>query len=314
MKKQVYYLVTIVAVFLALNSCKKTETNDPTPPAPLSVVNYALTNAYSSNVYPISPYVCENENLFITDIDGQILIYDLNFNFIDQFKDGNNKTPIGHVYQHNSLGEIFIYNHWAHELEKYDASRNFLKEIDNLPDLEDRTWAFAIGTNDDVYVLGDSIIYRYDKDLNPINQTSDISALFNHGNYGFRLSGVTCDNQGNVYVTADVQDTAGEGFDSFLKFDNALNFVGQKGGNWTLNAPRGIAVDEAGVIYIVNRSHSNIKAFDTNFELLMKTAENDDSGTSGGKMLQPYNIWYHNNLLYVTDKEAHNIVVFNKYQ
>jgi DNA-binding beta-propeller fold protein YncE len=80
--------------------------------------------------------------------------------------------------------------------------------------------------------------------------------------------------------------------------------LGQKGGNWTLNAPRGLVVDEAGVIYIVNRAHSNVKAFDASFNLLMKTAENDDSGTSGGKMLEPLNIWYHNNLLYVTDKEA----------
>jgi hypothetical protein len=223
-----FFFVVVVAMLLTAG-CKKTETADPpAPPASLSVVDYVLTNAYSTNVYPISPYICENNSLFLTDIDGSILIYDLDFNYIDQFVDGNNKTPIGHVYQHNSQGEIFIYNHWAHELEKYDANRNYLKEIDNLPDLEDRTWAFAIGANDDVYVLGDSIIYRYDSDLNFINQTTDISALFNHGSYSFRLSGITCDNQGNVYVTADVNDTAGEGYDSFLKFDNALNFIRSK--------------------------------------------------------------------------------------
>jgi len=275
-----------------------------------------LNDFYNNNQFPLS-IALNNDKIYIGDNDMNITIFDADYTYLDELKNNNGAKIGASIIRFKNNDAFFIYNPEFNYLRCYCPVHKRENEINGLPELSDNyvNPIFVDRQNRLFLIYDNHTIHRYNSDLTgPVAITADIGSLFEHGGYDFKIMDICTDNFNKVYISVDVNDTQGEGYDAVLKFDNDLNFIAAIGGNWTLNGPHGIAFDDANYMYVVNRFHHVVKVFDTDLKFVTMSWENlDDPGSTDGQLNQPIGIRIKDNKVYVTEKDNHCVTVYTTY-
>ena len=316
-KKIICLLFCLPLIFLSCSKDNDKKQDElPSVTHDFKYLESALNDFYTSDQIPLSIDI-KNDKIYIGDDDMNITIFDADFTYLGELENSYGVKITSNVVRFKRNDGFFIYNPQFKYLRCYNATGHREAEINGLPDLGDNyIYPLFLDLQDRLFVIYDNqTIRRYNPDLTgPMATTVNVGTLFEHGNYDFKIMNICTDNFNKVYISIDVNDTQGEGYDAVLKFDNDLNFIAALGGNWTLNGPHGIAFDDANYMYVVNRFHHVVKVFDTNFNLVTMSWENlDDPGSTGGQLNQPIGIRIKDNKVYVTEKDNHCVTVYTTY-
>ena len=96
-----------------------------------------------------------------------------------------------------------------------------------------------------------------------------------------------------------------------LGYSYSTQWGTQGAGNGQLQSPRGVAVDEAGNVYVADTDNNRIQKFDSAGNYLTKWGS---AGTGEGKFQNPVGIAADQlGLVYITDAGNNRIQVFNSY-
>ena len=306
----------IFLLVIAFSSCEKDKDDPPTaqPAQALDIDRYVLGSHFSHNDYPIDLTFNIDGDLLVTDNQNKIWIFNSDFEPLGKLEDDQGNELFARTLILGDNGDLYLYHHYDLTLKRYNKNGSLLAELNNLQNhyVDGRARPMCLAPNGLIYFIrNDSTIITYNPDLSPAAfEITGVDKLFEHGTYTYQLMGITADDMGNIYLTANVNDTAGEGYDAVIKFDPSLNFDTAIGGNWMFNSPLGLCFD-AGYLYVVNRAHSCVKVFDRSLQKIDQTQPNDMGGSSGGKMEQPLNIILASQKFYVTDRENHNLAIFH---
>lgn len=315
-KKLVSLLLCLPFLLLACEKDNDKKQDDPQPTKKeFSFIETSLSDYYTLDITPIS-IDFKDDQLYIGDEDMDISIFDKDYTFLGLEETQGGAPIYAYTLRHRRQNGFFIYNQHYNYMMGYDGNCHRVCEINNLPDLENELIsAIDVDIFDNVFLIYDhNTINKYDCDFNgPNASVTNISNLFNHGTYPFEIMSICVDNNQNVYIAVDVDDENGEGYDAVLHFDNELNFVRHLGGNGTFNGPCGIAFDAANNMYVVNRWHSVVKVFNTDFEQVAISGNIDSPGAQNGKLDEPIGIRINKNKVYITERNNHRISVFTAY-
>jgi hypothetical protein len=315
-KKLNCLLLCLPFLFLA---CEKDndKTQDELPPAvhEFTFIETALNDYFTENTSPLS-IDFKNDQIYIGDIDMNINHFDNDYTYLGLLQTSGLANINANTVRFKRIDGFYVHNQEYNFLMCYDATGHREGEINNLPDL-DNQYITAIDCDlfDNVYLIYDSqTIHKYNADLSgPTIIRSNIGDLFEHGVYDFKIMSIAVDNEQNIYISVDVYDDQGEGYDAVLKFDNQLNFLESIGGNWAFNGPCGIAFDDANYMYVVNRWNAVVKVFNNQMELVTMSGEIDLPGADDGLLDEPIGIRIDNKKVYITEKGNHRISVFTSF-
>ena len=276
----------------------------------------AFNDFYTNNITPVSIEFYEDQ-FYIGDDNTSVNNFDADQTYLGELKNLHGVIIQSNIVRFKNDGGYFIYNPELRYLRCYSSIGRREVEINDLPDLGDMIInAINLDRQTRLFMIYDhQTIHRYNANLSgPVAISENIGSLFEHGEYGFKIMAIATDQFNKVYISVDVEDEQGEGYDAVLKFDSDFNFITSIGGNWTFNGPRGIAFDEANYMYVVNQYNHVVKVFDTDFNLATMSWENlDDPGSTGGQMDQPIGIRINDDKVYVTEKVNHRVSVFTTY-
>jgi tripartite motif-containing protein 71 len=139
---------------------------------------------------------------------------------------------------------------------------------------------------------------------NNTNNVSSLISTFGRGSLNTPgemnfPSGVTVDNDGNVYVCS-VSDSA------ISKFDKDGNFITR----WSMSSCFGLEADEDNNIYVAVRRQHKVMKFDSNGTLLLEWGSR---GNGDGQFNFPNDVAINNKLhrIYIADSENRRIQVFD---
>lgn len=313
---KLFYLLLCLPIFL-LSCNKDDEKQDDLPPAApeFKFIETALHDYYDLDKTPISIDFLDDQ-LYIADNEMEVGIFDDDFTFVRIFTNSGNVPIKAYTVRFKRQSGFYIHNQNYNYLMCFDESGHREAELNNLPDLDnDYISAMDIDLLDNVFLIYNSnTIHKYNPDLSTLISTTTLGDLFDHASYDFTVMAIAVDNNQNVYVSIDVNDTQNEGLDAVLKFDNELNFVKSIGGNWLFSGPCGIAFDNNNYMYVVNRWHSVVKVFNTKLNSVATSGDIDVSGDTDGLLDEPIGIRINNNRVYITEKENHRISVFTTYR
>ena len=277
----------------------------------------AFNDFYNNNLTPASIDFNNDDQFYIGDDNMGVTIFDADFTYLGELKNLHGVNISTNIVRFKNDGGYFIYNPELRYLRCYTSTGRREVEINDLPDLDNMyVNAINIDRQTRLFMIYDhQTIHRYNANLSgPVAVSESIGSLFEHGEYSFQITSIATDQFNKVYISVDVDDTQGEGYDAVLKFDADLNFITSIGGNWTFNGPHGIAFDEANYMYVVNRYDHVVKVFDTDFNLATMSWETlDDPGSTGGQMNQPIGIRINDDKVYVTEMVNHRVSVFTTY-
>jgi hypothetical protein len=316
-KKFIYLLFCLPLIFF---SCSKDDDKKQDEPPIVThefkYIESSLNDFYTTDQFPLSIDL-NNNKIYIGDRDKNIAIFDADYTYLGDLKNRYGVKIEASIVRFKKDDGFFIYHPKFNYLRCYSAIGKREAEINNLPELFNNSInPIFIDRQDRLFLVYDNhTIKRYNPDLTgPVASTVNIGSLFEHGEYGYTIMDICTDKFNKVYISIDVEDTQGEGYDVVIKFDNDLNFISVLGGNWIFNGPHGIAFDDANYMYVVNRFHHVVKVFDTDQNLVTMSWENlDDPGSTGGQLNQPIGIRIKDNKVYVTEKENHCVTVYTTY-
>lgn len=176
----------------------------------------------------------------------------------------------------NSKGHILVFNRGKHVLMEFDGDGKFLRSLaDGIftnphglrVDDEDNIW-----TTDNV----SHIVVKMDRDgrVRMVLGMKDSSSDWHHFGHlkGFdEPNDIAFGRAGEIYVTQG----HGKGESRVLKFDADGDFLkswgGEGAGPGQFNVPHSIVIDDAGLIYIADRSNQRIQVFDAEGTYLRET-------------------------------------------
>jgi len=87
--------------------------------------------------------------------------------------------------------------------------------------------------------------------------------------------------------------------------------VSSKGGFGTFSAPSDIAVDESGMVYVLDSGNNRVVVFDKKLNFV-KSIETFKNGSKKETLLQPAGIFARNNKLYISDTENARVLITDK--
>ncbi|MCK5242318.1 SMP-30/gluconolactonase/LRE family protein [bacterium] len=213
--------------------------------------------------------------VYVTDADNHcVRKYDADGDLIEDWVcNGHFDLPAG-VAVDNAGKNIYVADLRNDRIQKFDANGNFITEWGSY-------WSFTDVTSDE-----------------------DGDGKFN------QPSGVAVDNAGNVYV-ADLHNHR------IQKFDANGNFItkwgsetGESGAaDGEFNQPSGVAVDNAGNVYVADQGNDRIQKFDENGDHL---ATWGSEGSLDGQFKDPFGIAVDNaGNIYVADVHNYRIQKFD---
>ena len=316
--KSIICLLFCLPLFFLSCSKDNDEKQDDLPPVvhEFKFLETAFNDFYTNNLTPVS-IEFKDDQFYIGNGQLGVTNFDADYTYLGELKNLHGVNIKANIVRFKRDGGYFVYNPELKYLRCYSEVGNREAEINNLPDLGDMSVnAINIDRQTRLFMIYDHrTIHRYNANLSgPVAESDNIGSLFEHGEYDFKIMSIATDQFNKVYISVDVDDTGGEGYDAVLKFDADLNFMTSVGGDWTFNGPHGIAFDEANYMYVVNQFHHVVKIFDTNLELVTMSWENlDDPGSTGGQLDQPIGIRINDDKVFVSDKNNHCVTVFTTY-
>lgn len=315
--KRLTFLLFSMSILFASCTKENVRSNDENPMTEheFQFIESSLSDYYSSDHSPIS-IDFKNDQLYIGDEDMTIHIYDEDYTYEGKVETQGGAHIYAYTLRHKYHDGFFIYNQEYKYLMAYDKDNHRYAELNELPAL-DNEYISAIDSdvNDNLFMIYDhNTIHKYSSDLNePLAVHTDIKNLFNHGKYNYEIMSISVDNDQNIYISIDVHDQEGEGYDVVLQFDNNLSFLRIIKGERAFDGPCGIAFDNANNMYVVNRWSSVVKVFNNEFEQIAISGPEYSPSNGRGMLDEPIGIRINNNKVYITEKKNHRISVFTAY-
>lgn len=315
--KRVSFL--LLSMTLLFSACTKENVNpidgELVTDKEFKFIETALSDHYDESTIPIS-IDFKDKLLYIGDEDMNISTFDTDLTYIDLVQTQGGAPIYAYTLRHKRQSGFFIHNQQYNYVMAFDENNHRYAELNELPNLANEfVSAITVDKNDNLFLIYDhNTLHKYSSDLGvPIASNSSIGDYFDHGKYGFEIMSITADNYDNIYISVDVHDQNGEGYDRVLQFDNDLNFIRSLGGNFTFNGPCGIAFDSANNMYVASRWQNAVKIFDTDFSFLAMNRVSDSPRQSEGELGEPIGICINNDKVYITEKAMHRISIFTAY-
>ena len=176
----------------------------------------------------------------------------------------------------NSKGHIFVFNRSRHALIEFDGSGKYIRSL--AEGLFSNPHGLRIDSEDNIWTTDNvlHIVVKMDPDgrvlmVLGINGRSQEWHDFGHLRCFNEPNDVAFGARGEIYVTQG----HGKGESRVLKFDAEGNFLktwgGEGSGPGEFNVPHSIVIDDAGLLYIADRSNQRIQVFDGEGKYLRET-------------------------------------------
>lgn len=176
----------------------------------------------------------------------------------------------------NSKGHIFVFNRSRHALIEFDGSGKYIRSL--AEGLFSNPHGLRIDREDNIWTTDNvlHIVVKMDPDgrvlmVLGINGRSQEWHDFGHLRCFNEPNDVAFGARGEIYVTQG----HGKGESRVLKFDAEGDFLktwgGEGSGPGEFNVPHSIVIDDAGLLYIADRSNQRIQVFDGEGKYLRET-------------------------------------------
>jgi len=224
---------------------------------------------------PVGIVVDGAGNVYVVDV-GNCCVqrFDSSGNFITKLEsygsnDGKFNNPLGIAV--DTLGNMYVADTGNNRIQKFDGDGNFCETLGSQK-LGDGELYYP----EDIVVDASGNVYVADSDNFRIQKFDSCGNFITKwGSYGVNdgefigITGIAVDPVGNVYVTEWDYDLQ---FTCIQKFDNEGNFITKWNsfGSSSLSAPCGIAVDDSGNVYVVDRNANCILKFDSSGKAVTK--------------------------------------------
>ncbi len=211
-------------------------------------------------------------------------------------------------------GSLYVLDTNNHRLQKFDASRKFVKEWGSqggAPGQFNEPWGIAVAKDGTVFVADtwNHRIVKFDPDGNFLTAWGvfgDVGDKWDENElqlYGPRA--IAIDPDGNLWVT----DTGNERVIQFSPDGEPLDVYGGAGGEpGQFLEPVGIAIDAAGNFYIADTWNRRIQVFDANFDPLRQIEV--EAWDSQSVVNKPYIAVDAQGNIFVTDPEGYRVIKF----
>lgn len=258
---------------------------------------------------PTGIAIDNDNNVYVVDeINNCIQKFDSNGNFLLKWGNGQFNWPEGVAV--DKSGNVYVVDSGNNQIFKFDANGNFILK-----------WGDAIQFNYPLYIAvdADNNVYVTDRDDHCIkkfdNKGTFLTRVGKEGKTdgGFYWpQGIAVDNLSNIFVA----DTAKESENIRIqKFNSNGGFALKWGspyysdGNYRLCWPTGVAVDNGGNVYVLDKGDPLIKKFDNNGNYLLTWGKR---GTGKGSFDSPVGIAVDKaGNVYVTDSKNHRVQKFS---
>ena len=176
----------------------------------------------------------------------------------------------------NSKGHILVFNRSKHALMEFDSDGKYVRSL--ADGIFSNPHGLRIDTEDNIWATDNvlHIVVKMDPDgrvlmVLGINGRSQDWHDFGHLRCFNEPNDVAFGAAGEIYVTQG----HGKGESRVLKFDAEGNFLktwgGEGSGPGEFNVPHSIVIDDAGLLYIADRSNQRIQVFDGEGKYLRET-------------------------------------------
>lgn len=212
-------------------------------------------------------------------------------------------------------GSIYVLDTQNHRVQKFDASRNFVKEFGSQGAGDgqfNEPWGIAVAPNGTV-VIADTWNHRietFDADgtfIKAWGTFGDVGDKYDENLdqlYGPRSLAI--DKDGNIWVT----DTGNERIIEYSAEGEALDVYGGTGGDvGQFLEPVGIAIDKDGNFYITDTWNRRIQVFNSDFDPVRQI--DVEAWDTQSVVNKPYITIDADSNIYVTDPEGYRIIKYS---
>ncbi len=249
------------------------------------IVKWGKIGADTGNFsHPYSVATDSSGNVYVADsVNNRIQKFTANGAFITSWGtlgsgDGQFNSPTGVAV--DKSGNVFVTDTNNHRVQKFTANGSYIKQwgtygMANENFMSPR--AIAVDSSGNVYVTDSGSLVRVRKFT---NDGVFIRALPEEGEGAFRLPrGIAVDSSGNIYIS-DSLDNYVQKFNSSGISVKTWGKVGTAGylpgtGDGEFTSPMGLAVDNAGNLYVMDMGNSRVQKFNSSGAFVSKW------GTSG---------------------------------
>lgn len=247
-------------------------------------------------IHPRGVCVNKNNNIFVTDENDNIQIFDFNGNLLNSFNNTQFKLPWDICISSNE--NVLISEPNINRIRVFDKDFRFVKSFATTGNPN-----FIATTSNNILVTTDANgveIYDYDgnftRNFGPI-----INNVAEYNTYSSDIQGICISSTGNIIIS-ECSDHQISIFDPNGVFIKSFGTYGANIGEFSY--PFGLSIDGNDNIYVSDCKNNRIQIFDLNGNFIKEFGNNSDL------LKSPTGIYVHNNYIIVAEYDNDRVSIF----